>query len=98
VVPTFLLGGNPDFMAREFLKQSEVDPDEATDEQWNGAFARAKQIVEDEHNEGRVASAVCTSSARNVTSRAVLTISFVDVRAARATRDRRGSSCRWKTI
>jgi preprotein translocase subunit SecA len=46
-----LLGGNPDFMAREFLKQSEVDPDEATDEQWNGAFARAKQIVEDEHNE-----------------------------------------------
>jgi preprotein translocase subunit SecA len=46
-----LLGGNPDFMAREFLKQSEVDPDEATDEQWSGAFARAKQIVEDEHNE-----------------------------------------------
>jgi preprotein translocase subunit SecA len=46
-----LLGGNPDFMAREFLKESEVDPDEATDEQWNGAFARAKQIVEDEHNE-----------------------------------------------
>src|ERR1044071_8083411 len=46
-----LLGGNPDFMAREFLKQTEVDPDEATDEQWNGAFTRAKQIVEDEHNE-----------------------------------------------
>ena len=46
-----LLGGNPDFMAREFLKESEVDPDEATDEQWNSAFARAKQIVEDEHKE-----------------------------------------------
>ncbi len=46
-----LLGGNPDFMAREFLKQVEVDPDEATDEQWNGAFTRAKQIVEDEHKE-----------------------------------------------
>ncbi len=46
-----LLGGNPDFMAREFLKESEVDPDEATDEQWNNAFARAKQIVEDEHKE-----------------------------------------------
>jgi preprotein translocase subunit SecA len=46
-----LLGGNPDFMAREFLKQDEVDPDEATDEQWRVAFARAKQIVEEEHNE-----------------------------------------------
>ncbi|HSS22750.1 MAG TPA: preprotein translocase subunit SecA [Pyrinomonadaceae bacterium] len=46
-----LLGGNPDFMAREFLKQDEVDPDEANDEQWTGVFGRAKQIVEDEHNE-----------------------------------------------
>ena len=46
-----LLGGNPDFMAREFLKQDEVDPDEATDEQWRGAFAKAKRIVEDEHQE-----------------------------------------------
>jgi preprotein translocase subunit SecA len=46
-----LLGGNPDFMAREFLKKEEIDPDEATDEQWATAFARAKQIVEDEHKE-----------------------------------------------
>src|ERR1044071_823643 len=46
-----LLGGNPDFMAREFLKQDEIDPDEANDDQWKGAFARAKQIVEEEHNE-----------------------------------------------
>jgi preprotein translocase subunit SecA len=46
-----LLGGNPDFMAREFLKKEEVDPDEANDEQWNTAFARAKRIVEDEHKE-----------------------------------------------
>ena len=46
-----LLGGNPDFMAREFLKQEEVDPDEATEDQWNSAFVRAKRIVEDEHNE-----------------------------------------------
>src|SRR5215212_8497760 len=33
-----LLGGNPDFMAREFLKKDEVDPDEATDEQWEEAY------------------------------------------------------------
>jgi preprotein translocase subunit SecA len=46
-----LLGGNPDFMAREFLKKDEIDPDEATDEQWRGVYAKAKRIVEDEHNE-----------------------------------------------
>ncbi|MDQ2856693.1 MAG: preprotein translocase subunit SecA [Acidobacteriota bacterium] len=46
-----LLGGNPDFMAREFLKEDEIDPDEATDEQWSVAFSRAKGIVEDEHKE-----------------------------------------------
>src|SRR4026209_2850986 len=46
-----LLGGNPDFMAREFLKKQEIDPDEATEEQWSEAFASAKRIVEDEHKE-----------------------------------------------
>jgi preprotein translocase subunit SecA len=46
-----LLGGNPDFMAREFLKKDEVDPDEATDEQWRVAYAQAKGIVEEEHKE-----------------------------------------------
>jgi preprotein translocase subunit SecA len=46
-----LLGGNPEFMAREFLKREEIDPDEATEEQWEEAVAKAKQIVEDEHKE-----------------------------------------------
>jgi preprotein translocase subunit SecA len=46
-----LLGGNPDFMAREFLKQEEVDPDDATEEQWKVAYERAKRIVEEEHKE-----------------------------------------------
>lgn len=46
-----LLGGNPDFMAREFLKKEEVDPDEATEEQWSRAFANSKRIVETEHKE-----------------------------------------------
>jgi preprotein translocase subunit SecA len=46
-----LLGGNPDFMAREFLKRDEVDPDEATEEQWQVVFAQAKRIVEEEHQE-----------------------------------------------
>ena len=46
-----LLGGNPDFMAREFLKKDEIDPDEVTDGQWQVAFSRAKRIVEDEHKQ-----------------------------------------------
>jgi len=46
-----LLGGNPDFMAREFLKADEIDPDEATDDQWSTAYSRAERIVEEEHNE-----------------------------------------------
>jgi preprotein translocase subunit SecA len=46
-----LLGGNPDFMAREFLKKDEIDPEEATEDQWQAAYARAKRIVEEEHNE-----------------------------------------------
>jgi preprotein translocase subunit SecA len=46
-----LLGGNPEFMAREFLKQDEIDPDEATGEQMNAALAGAKRIVEAEHEE-----------------------------------------------
>jgi len=46
-----LLGGNPDFMSREFLKTEEIDPDEASDQQWDEAFSRAKRIVEAEHNE-----------------------------------------------
>jgi len=46
-----LLGGNPDFMAREFLKKEEIDPDEATEEQWRVAYAQARSIVEEEHKE-----------------------------------------------
>jgi len=46
-----LLGGNPDFMAREFLKKEEVDPDEASEQEWAQAFARAKRIIEEEHKE-----------------------------------------------
>jgi preprotein translocase subunit SecA len=46
-----LLGGNPDFMAREFLKKEEIDPVEATEDQWSHAFSRAKHIVEEEHKE-----------------------------------------------
>ena len=46
-----LLGGNPDFMAREFLKDEEIDPDEATESQWQEKYLQAKRIVEAEHKE-----------------------------------------------
>jgi preprotein translocase subunit SecA len=46
-----LLGGNPEFLAREMLKQQEIDPDEATDEQFETALAQTKRIVEEEHKE-----------------------------------------------
>ncbi|MBA2732627.1 MAG: preprotein translocase subunit SecA, partial [Acidobacteria bacterium] len=46
-----LLGGNPEFLARELLKKQEVDPDEATDEQFEEALAETKHVVEAEHKE-----------------------------------------------
>ncbi len=46
-----LLGGNPDFMTREFLKEQEVDPDEATESQWQQEYQKAKTIVAAEHKE-----------------------------------------------
>ncbi len=46
-----LLGGNPEFMTREFLKEQEIDPDEATESQWQQEFNKAKRIVEAEHKE-----------------------------------------------
>ncbi|HEX8492791.1 MAG TPA: preprotein translocase subunit SecA [Pyrinomonadaceae bacterium] len=46
-----LLGGNPEFLAREALKKQEIDPDEVTDEQWEEAVSEAKRVVEAEHKE-----------------------------------------------
>jgi preprotein translocase subunit SecA len=46
-----LLGGNPEFLARELLKKQEIDPDEVNEEQWEEAVAQTKRIVEEEHKE-----------------------------------------------
>jgi preprotein translocase subunit SecA len=46
-----LLGGNPEFLARELLKKQEIDPDEATPEQFQAALEQVKPIVEKEHEE-----------------------------------------------
>jgi preprotein translocase subunit SecA len=44
-----LLGGNPEYMSREQLKKTGVDPVKATPEQWDKAFADARKITQDEH-------------------------------------------------
>jgi len=46
-----LLGGNPEFLAREYLKRMEINPDEATEEQFEEQLSRAKRVVADEHRE-----------------------------------------------
>lgn len=46
-----LLGGNPEFLAKEFLKKQEINPDNATPEQFEKALAEAKKITEEEHKE-----------------------------------------------
>lgn len=46
-----LLGGNPDFLAREYLKRQEINPDEATPEQFEVELRKAKEVVKKEHEE-----------------------------------------------
>lgn len=46
-----LLGGNPEFLAKEFLKKQEINPNEATPEQFQEALEKAKKITEEEHKE-----------------------------------------------
>ena len=46
-----LLGGNPDFLARDLLRKREIDPAQATPEQWNDAVAKVKPDVDREHEE-----------------------------------------------
>lgn len=46
-----ILGGNPEFLANDFLKRKEINPDEAAPEQFEEELAKAKQIVDAEHKE-----------------------------------------------
>ena len=41
-----LLGGNPEFLAREYLKRMEINPDEATEEQFEEQLEKAKRVFE----------------------------------------------------
>ena len=43
-----LLGGNPDSLAREYLKRMEINPDEASEEQFEEQLRKAKAVVSEE--------------------------------------------------
>jgi len=44
-----LLGGNPESLARDYLKRQEINPDEATTEQFETELKKAKAVVAEEH-------------------------------------------------
>ncbi len=46
-----LLGGNPEFLAEDYLKRMEINPDEATEEQYAEQLEKAKRVVKEEHEE-----------------------------------------------
>jgi preprotein translocase subunit SecA len=46
-----LLGGNPEFLANEYLKRQEINPDDATPEQFEAELEKAKAVVAREHEE-----------------------------------------------
>ncbi len=46
-----LLGGNPESLARDYLKRMEINPDEATAEQFEEQLRKAKAVVAEEHKE-----------------------------------------------
>ncbi len=46
-----LLGGNPEFLAKELLKKREINPDEATPEQLDEALGKVRLQTEAEHEE-----------------------------------------------
>jgi preprotein translocase subunit SecA len=46
-----LLGGNPEFLARDVLRKRDIDPAVATPEQWQEAIAQVKPAIDKEHEE-----------------------------------------------
>src|SRR5262245_55293551 len=44
-------GGNPDFLARDILRRKDIDPAQATPDQWRDAIAQVKPDIDKEHEE-----------------------------------------------
>lgn len=43
-----LLGGNPEYLAKEILKEKGIDPNQASDGEWKKAYEEATKIVQEE--------------------------------------------------
>ena len=72
------------FLAREFLKRMEIDPDEATERAVRRAACKGESASSKRNTKKSSPSAACTSSAPNATNRGASTISFADVPDVRA--------------
>ncbi len=46
-----ILGGNPEFLANDYLKRKEINPDEAAPEEFEEELSKAKRVVDAEHKE-----------------------------------------------
>ena len=46
-----LLGGNPEFLARDLLRRQNIEPAQATPAQWNEAISKVKPEIDREHEE-----------------------------------------------
>ncbi len=46
-----ILGGNPEFLARDYLKRQEINPDDATEAQFKAEFSKAERVSKAEHEE-----------------------------------------------
>jgi preprotein translocase subunit SecA len=92
-----LLGGNPEFLANDYLKRDGNQPGRSDARTVRRTARKSQRVVADEHKEV-VALAVCTFSARNATNRAASTTSFAVAPVVRAIPVRRVSFSRSKTI
>ncbi|QQS40165.1 MAG: preprotein translocase subunit SecA [Acidobacteriota bacterium] len=46
-----ILGGNPEELAKDYLKRQEINPDEVSEEQFKAELAKAQRVVDAEHEE-----------------------------------------------
>ncbi|MDH3493874.1 MAG: preprotein translocase subunit SecA [Acidobacteriota bacterium] len=46
-----ILGGNPEFLAKDYLRRQEINPDEASEKQFQDELAKAKRVSDAEHEE-----------------------------------------------
>ncbi|MBM6774709.1 preprotein translocase subunit SecA [Olsenella profusa] len=66
-----LLGGNPDLIAEDYLREDGIDPSEATPEQRAAARARAKEVCDVEKERVKAAGGLCVIGTERHESRRI---------------------------